>query len=168
MHLALHEKTKPTRSLAARKKLEFSRQEYWSGLPRSRESSLPRDQTQNFCNAWRFFYHLSQQGKPQAIHAGCFVFKRVRAEGAWTWPLNSFTFKVSCSVLELQCHEHAHISREETEIQRAKSGILQLRVRTANDQEAELKNSIFLVRIFFRLHAVQPWMCWLTFLGSDC
>ena len=82
MHLALHEKMKPTGSLAARKKLEFSRQEYWSGLPRSRESSLPRDQTQNFCNVCRFFYHLNHQGKPQAIHAGCFVFKRVRAEGA--------------------------------------------------------------------------------------
>ena len=58
------------------KKLEFSRQEYWSGLPRSRESSLPRVQTQNFCNPCRFFYHLSHQGKPQAMHAGCLFLKR--------------------------------------------------------------------------------------------
>ena len=44
----------------------FSRREYWNGLP-SRppgESFQPRDQTQVFCIAGRFFffYHLSHQG----------------------------------------------------------------------------------------------------------
>ena len=35
--------------------MEFSRQEYWSGLPFSRESSWPRDRTQVSCIAGRFF-----------------------------------------------------------------------------------------------------------------
>ena len=35
--------------------IDFSRQEYWSGLPFSRGSSQPRDQTQVSCIAGRFF-----------------------------------------------------------------------------------------------------------------
>ena len=44
--------------------MEFSRQEYWSGLPLSSPEGFPNlDQTQVSCIAGQFFYHLSHQGE---------------------------------------------------------------------------------------------------------
>ena len=42
--------------------MEFSRQEYWSGLSFSKGSSQPRDQMYIFCITDRFFYCMNHQG----------------------------------------------------------------------------------------------------------
>ena len=44
--------------------MEFSKEEYWSGLPLSSPEGFPNlDQTQVSCIAGQFFYHLSHQGE---------------------------------------------------------------------------------------------------------
>ena len=60
--------------------MEFSRQEYWSGLPfpPPGESSRPRDRTQDSCIAVRFIT-TEPPGKPLVIHQRAF-------RGLLWWP----------------------------------------------------------------------------------
>ena len=59
-----------TVALQAPQSMEYSKQEYWNGLPRPSPGYLrPRDWTEVFCIASTLFYCLSHQGskKPYAI-----------------------------------------------------------------------------------------------------
>ena len=56
--------------------MRFSRQEYWSGLPSSRGSSLPRDLTHvsyGSCTGRRVLYHWRHLGSPLASYRSYFI-----------------------------------------------------------------------------------------------